>query len=162
MTTYFKECKTKAELKVRFKELLKVNHPDNGGDVQIMQKINAEYDKLLKILPEKEKENKKATKENNTSNLSKALQDAIRKVSIIPGLNVEVCGTWIWVSGNTYPAKELLKNASFKFSGKKKMWYFHEETESVYKRWHKKETDMETIRNKYGSSAVHGQAACLA
>lgn len=166
MAKYFTECKTKADLKAKFKELLKIHHPDNGGDVKVMQQINEEYARLIKVLPDdlkqtnKGKENKK--KQADTSALSEALKAALAKVSSIEGLIVEVCGLWIWVSGNTYPVKDILKNAGYKFSGKKKMWYFHEETESNYRHWHKKETDMETIRSKYGSNVVHTKAACLA
>lgn len=49
MAKYFKNIKSYEDLKTQFKELLKVNHPDNGGDVSVMQEINAEYDALFRI-----------------------------------------------------------------------------------------------------------------
>ena len=49
MAKYFKNVKSFEDLKGQFKTLLKVNHPDNGGDVSKMQEINAEYDALFKI-----------------------------------------------------------------------------------------------------------------
>lgn len=49
MSKYFKNVKSYNELKSTYKELLKANHPDNGGDLAKMQEINAEYDVLFKI-----------------------------------------------------------------------------------------------------------------
>lgn len=46
---HFKNINSLNELKTQFKNLLKKNHPDNGGDVAVMQEINAEYDALFKI-----------------------------------------------------------------------------------------------------------------
>jgi curved DNA-binding protein CbpA len=41
---YFSHCKTIEEVKAPYKELAKKNHPDRGGDTEIMQRINTEYD----------------------------------------------------------------------------------------------------------------------
>lgn len=49
MSKYFKSVKSYKELKDTYKALLKVNHPDNGGNLEVMQEINAEYDALFKI-----------------------------------------------------------------------------------------------------------------
>lgn len=49
MSKYFKSVKSYEELKTQYRELLKKEHPDNGGDVTKMQEINAEYDALFKI-----------------------------------------------------------------------------------------------------------------
>lgn len=49
MAKYFKNINSYEDLKAQFKQLLKTNHPDNGGDVAIMQDINAEYEALFKI-----------------------------------------------------------------------------------------------------------------
>lgn len=49
MAKYFKNVKNFEDLKGQFKTLLKANHPDNGGDVEAMKEINAEYDALFKI-----------------------------------------------------------------------------------------------------------------
>lgn len=49
MSKYFKKVISFENLKAQFKGLLKENHPDNGGDVSVMQEINAEYDALFRI-----------------------------------------------------------------------------------------------------------------
>lgn len=47
---YFQTCNTPEKLKVRWKELAKLHHPDLGGDVKIMQEINKQYgQELLKF-----------------------------------------------------------------------------------------------------------------
>ena len=51
MNKYFENISTLEDLRIQYKELLKLHHPDNGGDLQIMQEINAEYDRMFKILP---------------------------------------------------------------------------------------------------------------
>lgn len=49
MTKYFKNVKSFEDLKKQYKELLKANHPDNGGDVEEMKNINIEFDSLFPI-----------------------------------------------------------------------------------------------------------------
>lgn len=46
---YFRNIQSFEDLKKRFRELLKVNHPDNGGDVEVMKAINVEFDALFPI-----------------------------------------------------------------------------------------------------------------
>ena len=48
---YFKNVETLEELRRQYKELLKQFHPDNPqGSTEATQSINAEYDKLFKVL----------------------------------------------------------------------------------------------------------------
>lgn len=46
---YFKNVKSFEDLKKQFKVLLKRNHPDVGGDTEVMKEINVEYDALFPI-----------------------------------------------------------------------------------------------------------------
>lgn len=123
---YFRGCNSLQELKKEYKKLLKINHPDNGGDLVTMQEINAEYAKLEKSLPDIELDESQDTREtretrNYTSaDISPVLQAVMNRLSTIPGIEVEICGSWIWVSGNTFPIKQTLKEIGLKFSGKKK------------------------------------------
>jgi len=64
------------------------------------------------------------------------------------GLSTEVCGTWVWVSGDTKPVKDTLKEQGFKWSPKKKVWYFKP---SSCKRFFRSNTDMQDIRLRHGS-----------
>lgn len=49
MAKIFKKIENFEDLKAQYKALLKIHHPDNGGDVAKMQEINAEYDALFSI-----------------------------------------------------------------------------------------------------------------
>lgn len=49
MGKYFKNVKNFDDLKKQYRELLKANHPDNGGDLEEMKNINIEFDALFPI-----------------------------------------------------------------------------------------------------------------
>lgn len=49
MTKYFKNVTSLEDLKNQFKALARKNHPDAGGNVEIMKEINCEYDALFPI-----------------------------------------------------------------------------------------------------------------
>jgi len=68
-------------------------------------------------------------------------------VTGLEGLFVELVGTWIWVSGNTFPHKEILKELGFKWASKKMMWSWHKETDKC--RSYKNQT-MDEVKRKYG------------
>lgn len=46
---HFKNIKSYDDLKDQYRNLLKINHPDNGGDLEAMKEINVEYDALFHI-----------------------------------------------------------------------------------------------------------------
>ena len=47
--SYFENIQSLADLKKRFRNLAKANHPDRGGSTETMQKINVEFEKLYDI-----------------------------------------------------------------------------------------------------------------
>lgn len=49
MTQYFKNVQGFEDLKDQFRALAKANHPDAGGDPEIMKEINTEFDQLFSI-----------------------------------------------------------------------------------------------------------------
>ena len=122
---YFKDCKTAEDVKARFKDLAKKLHPDCGGDAEEFKKMMSEYEKAFDRL-----KNVHATAEGQTYESKKASQqtaqqfaDIITKIIFCEGLHIEICGTWIWVTGNTYQHRETLKAAGFTWSKSKKAWY---------------------------------------
>ena len=50
MTQYFADCKTLDELRIAYRKLAAIHHPDIGGDVATMQAINAEHDRVFEAL----------------------------------------------------------------------------------------------------------------
>lgn len=47
---FFKAIKTLEELKKEYKKLARVHHPDMGGELKVMQEINAEFDSVYDVL----------------------------------------------------------------------------------------------------------------
>lgn len=149
---YFVNCKTLEELKKEYRRLAVANHPDHGGDVAIMQQINAEYEKSFARI--KAAHNATADDDHKVTETPEEFVNIIDILSGLDGLDVELCGSWLWISGNTYTHKDALKSAGCKWSNQKKMWYWrHEENAS----WHHRGTmTIDEIRAKYGTEHVSG------
>lgn len=151
---YFKNCKTIEDLKTLYKKLAMENHPDKGGKTEIMQQINNQYDLMFDKL--KNIHNSDLKNENNQfTESSDEFREIISKITNLDGLVIEICGKWIWVSGNTRIHKDTLKNAGFLWASKKLMWYWRREED---KNFSKKRIDMGEIRLKYGSNRVDNSA----
>ncbi|MFI4954433.1 MAG: J domain-containing protein [Gammaproteobacteria bacterium] len=121
-------------------------HPDrNPSSLEMMQLVNAAYDVLKDYTDVSHLE---AKSQEYGEDVSRAL-NAIRGLQ---GLEIEICGAWVWVSGNTKEYKELLKEAGFKWGPVKKCWYFrpHEWKSKNRKPW-----SMDQIRHTHGSYSYH-------
>jgi len=146
---------TLEELRKQYKNLLKLHHPDNGGTKEASQQINNEYNQLFNIL--KAGYVHTAGTESRidfTAETDEALREALQKTIHLQGIEIEICGSWIWVSGNTYPVKAEIKATGYKWSKNKSMWYFHN---GEYHRGGRKTYSMDNICMKYGSTAVSGK-----
>lgn len=145
--TYFKDCKTAEEIKNRFKELAKQLHPDCGGDAEQFKAMKAEYDEIIKTGV-----NFTADDKENAESMA-AFADILEKIIHLDGINIEIVGSWLWITGNTYPVRAELKEAGFKFGSKKKAWYFH------FGEYHgrKNNNSLDDIRIKYGSQTIKGR-----
>ena len=144
---YFKNVTTIEELRKRYRELLKQHHPDNGGDVSIMQEINAEYDRLFDVLSRSENTGGKTyTKEDDEE--FRSVLDAISSFNI----TVEIIGEWIWAF-DCFAYRDKLKELGFKFAPKKKAWTWHSNSKP-YRRHHNGEVSLDEIRDKYGSKTI--------
>lgn len=151
---FFNNCSTIEEVKATYRNLAKENHPDLGGSVEMMQAINAEY--AFAVAAIAKGQNLNAEEANQTILDAEAYRAALSAIITLPGLDIELVGNWIWVGGNTYPAREALKGAGFYFASKKKMWYFR--TEEFSCKGARNSKDMDQIRGKYGSQKVNGQS----
>lgn len=160
---YFNNVSDLSELRRQYKELLKIHHPDNGGNVADMQEINAEYDKLFKML--KDKHNSKATDSDKTSydNMKydfaedEKLREMLNKVIGFHGITLEVIGNWLWAF-DSYNYRKELKELGFRYAKNKKAWYWHSE---AFRKKSRKSLSMDDIRNYYGSTEIREQRELL-
>lgn len=123
MSKFFEGITTAQELKTAYRDLARTHHPDNGGDTATMQAINAEYAFLAERIDRAANPDKTAEQFATMQEVNEALRVVIQSIAHID-VTIEVVGLWLWVSGNTYPHKDALKRAGFKWASKKKMWYY--------------------------------------
>lgn len=157
MKKFFANCKTKQEVKKLFRNLAKQYHPDkNQIDTNdIMREIIAEYEAIIKKLPSDSSGNNNSQQEGESNEAYKArisqeMQEIINNISHLP-IDIEVIGTWIWVSGNTYPYKAYLTAHNFTWCAKKRMYAWHAEPK---RRRYGAVKDIEEIRATYGSEKI--------
>lgn len=151
---FFTNCQTLEELKKEYHKLVKKYHPDNGGDIEMMQDINYQFDIWHEELKNKHRTKDGTIYEKPNDETPEEFRDMIEKL-LKYNLTIEVIGCFVWVSGDTKPAKEILKSLGFKWHSKKIMWYL------APKDYHKKsrhEVSMDEIREFYGVRAtLHGK-----
>lgn len=139
---------TKQDIKKAYKAAALKYHPDkNPAGGEMMKIINAAFDVLKEFdghIPSDGQEN------STQQDYSEALNMALNAIIDLDDLTIEICGAWLWVSGETFKHKAVLKNTGFKFASKKKSWYFRPEN---WKSASRGEFSMDDIRNQYGSAA---------
>lgn len=137
-----------ATTKAIYKKLCLKYHPDKGGSLEMMQAINQAYN----VLKDYSQASTTSEETASTVDFGEALNNAIN-LAVNLGLDVELCGTWLWVSGDTKTHKEALKEHKFKWARNKKMWFFREESEKSFNR---KKMSIDEIRTRHGSKTIKG------
>ena len=137
------KTKEEKEIKEIYKTLSKKYHPDLGGSLEMMQALNEAFEIL-----------KSNREEASTKNFEygEKLNRAILFLKALEGVVIELCGAWVWVSGNTKEYRAELKKEGFKWASKKKLWYFRPED---FKSRSRNNFSMGDIRAKYGSKNVY-------
>jgi len=152
--TYFINIDTIETLKIQYKKLAKINHPDLvGGDCRIMQIVNNEYEYLFKKYCNIH--NTKTSKEvNEELEIDKIFMDKINEIILLEGLIIELVGRWIWVTGETYKYRNELKKSHFIFASKKIAWFFRYEEDKTKNH---KEMSLDEIKNKYNTKTFNSK-----
>lgn len=150
---FFTHCQTLDELKKAYRAAAMKHHPDRGGDTATMQAINAEYEARFEQL--KEAQNRAAAED--TTGRTKATTESagdfigiISELLKLDGLEVELCGRWLWIGGDTMKHRERLKALGCRWSSQKRLWSWHFAEEGDT--WSRGRRSMAQIRAKYGST----------
>lgn len=151
--TYFTNCKNIEDVKETYRKLAKNLHPDCGGDAEEFKKMMAEYTVIFKRLKNVHRTAEKAEQESHTEyqESPERFADIINKVIFMDGVEIEIVGSWVWLSGNTYAYKEDIKAAGFFWSSKHKKWYWNGGTHKSKK--HSK-LSFEQVKNLHGCQKV--------
>lgn len=136
---------TPEQVKSAYVAACKKYHPDvNPAGAEMMKVVNAAYEVL--------KEYSGAIKDEQ-SEYGEQFNEALNSIMPLAGLSIEICGVWIWVTGDTRKHKDALKKAGFRWAPKKKAWHFRPDKFRSHSRGN---ISLEDIRAKYGSARPRG------
>ena len=163
MFKWFKDCQTIEDVKKTYKKLAIKYHPDLNKErdtTAVMAEINNEYEKAFNCYKNihssdnaKQAENG-ATSEYNTAETPEMFRDIINGLIHCDGVNIDIVGSWVWLTGSTYEYRETIKGLGFKWANKKKAWYWHADD---YK-CRRSNMTLDEIKMKYGCQSVKTKA----
>ncbi len=136
-----------------YRQQAKRYHPDcKNGDLDIMKLVNLAFELVegLNFTWDIREEDRAARP------LTDTIQEMWDQLKHYPGLVGEIIGSWLWISGNTYPIREQLKNMGFSYAHIKKCWYYHE---GYYHKHNKTQYTMSDMRNLWGSQTLEEEQA---
>jgi len=147
------------QLKTQYRQLAKRYHPDMPtGNTATMQAVNAEYAYLLSNYARQDAWDRQTSAHNmgrksaadyhNIDTVAETLRQKIEAALNLDGVTVELCGLWIWVTGNTKPHRATLgkDGLGFKFARDKCAWFY-----AGVPSFNHKPIPLDSIRHTYGS-----------
>ena len=171
-TNYFKNCQNFDEAKSLYRKLARENHPDYGGNTATMQEINrqwAEYQanaarsdaRLSRGISRGTRQakahaegKKSAADFHDLDGLAEVLRVKVEALlNISPEIIVEVCGLWIWVTGETRKHHTAIKAVEgMRYAHDKQAWYF-----AAVPSFNRQKRTLDEIRNMHGSQVFSRQ-----
>lgn len=151
LKNYFENARTLEDVKQLYKKLARELHPDcNPGrnTTAEFQQMQQQFEEAFKRLKNVHMNKDGETYEKETEETPEQYAGIINALLKLDGLMIELCGSWLWITGNTKEHHEAIKALGFKWSKNKAAWYFHFEP---YRKHSKKSVDLDTIRSMYGS-----------
>jgi hypothetical protein len=144
---YFNNTMSETEAKAIYRKMAVQLHPDKAtGSKEAFVDLQNQYEQFLKgncgFTAEKAEQE------------TEAMDNFIRANEFIQnfaGVTVELTGTWVWLTGNTFVYRDAIKENGFKYSASKKRWY---KAPYEIKGTKRKGTSFSKIKETYGYSAV--------
>lgn len=132
-------------IKTAYRKACSIYHPDrNPAGLEMMKLVNQAYDEL------KEQSGTQVINEVDITSYGEDIFNALTKI-INLGFEIEICGSWVWLHGDTRPHKDIIKEAGFMWAPTKKLWYYRP---ADYKSKGRGKFSMDEIRDKHGSEKV--------
>jgi len=142
------------DAKKQYHKLVLKYHPDRGGSEEVMVQVNAEWDWLRKhnynIHRDMEGQVYTDERQDVPDEVTDKYSALINALIRLDGVGIEICGSFIWLSGDTYRWKDALRALGFKWSRNKKMWYMS----PTKRRGRNNNWSIERIRAAHGSYVV--------
>ena len=160
---YFRNINCIEDLKAQYKKLAFMYHPDVVQDeslkdsaLEAMKIINSEYSELFKIFKNtyRNSEGEAYRTKYPTDEIPEDFINIIHEVIRMKNVQVELCGRWIWCTGNTKEYKDTFKRLHFFWSGKKAAWYYHHPMDKSHSR---EKYSLDQIRSIYGSKVYENE-----
>ena len=164
---YFKDLNSMEAVKKQYRKLAMKHHPDRGGNEEVFKQINNEYEEAMEQARINETRKAKTKKEEDFIKSqfmnSKGFREKIDKLIKLDNIVIEICGTWLYISGKgTYNHKEYLKNEFGAFWSKsKKCWCISPQGKEFKKSRGYKGKTLNDIRNTYGSEKIKSKGTIL-
>jgi len=145
------------ELKKLYRKLAMLHHPDCGGNVEVMKAVNSEYETRFVQLKDihRNAQGEKYTARETSAEVPEDFIDIINILIHFENVQIEIIGQFIWVSGDTRPYKDILKELCFRWHTQKKNWYLAPAWYVKINR--KRKYTMEEIRRMWGTQEVETQ-----
>ncbi len=142
----FGENESIDSLKKQYWKLARQYHPDfnQGKTNHEMKEINNEYEEALKILGKEKGKDYRVDEDYIT------IVDETLKLNM-ENVEVEVCGWFIYLWGDTRAYKDQLKELGYRWNAKKICWYWKP---VWYRKRGRESWDMDRIRQTWGSEKV--------
>ena len=161
---WFKDLNNIEYIKAKYKELCRKFHPDFSCSYTLeeMKEINNEYDNVFAKFKDIHKsvtdDGSTYTSEQETTEAPEQFRDIISSLIYCEGLEIDLIGSWIWLQGNTYPYKDVIKGLGFRWANQKKSWYWRSADQTSHNR---KKMTLEEIKERHGCQRSRSQKRAL-
>jgi len=143
------------DIKGQYKRLALKLHPDMGGSVEEMARLNVEFDFLkthnFNVHKGQSGDVYTDQTQDRPDDVTDRFKDIIDQLIHMDGLEIEICGAFLWIGGNTKEHKDDLKAMGMRWASKKRRWFL---APQGWRKRGRRELTMGEIRSSYGSQRI--------